>query len=108
MKRYPFSSFVPLLLAFASLAGAADRADSVKAAAESASSAFFRAHGGLFGVRDAAAVIEPGSISTNVGALVIGDRRREADEMFDMNLLLANRGSILDSRGICTITNDDN
>jgi hypothetical protein len=52
-------------------------------------------------------VFPPGSVSAQIGVLIVGDRVYENAESFAVNLTSANWGTIVRSQGSVTITNDD-
>jgi probable HAF family extracellular repeat protein len=49
-----------------------------------------------------------GETSKTITVAVAGDRRREPDETFAVNLSAADGATIIDAKGACTIHNDDN
>ena len=52
-------------------------------------------------------VFGPGETSKTVVVVVRGDRTREADETFSLNLSSATGGTLADAQGVGTIRNDD-
>ncbi|MFM9962801.1 MAG: beta strand repeat-containing protein [Planctomycetaceae bacterium] len=49
----------------------------------------------------------PGNLTQTITVPILGDAVLEADETFVVNLLMANGATLLDSRGVGTIRNDD-
>jgi probable HAF family extracellular repeat protein len=63
--------------------------------------------GSDYSAASGALVFNPGETSKTVTVLVNGDRTREADEQFTVNLSSAEGGTLFDAQGAGIIRNDD-
>lgn len=63
--------------------------------------------GSDFAFMNANLTFNPGETSKTISVMVVGDRLREADETFFVNLLSPGNATLTDSQGVGTILNDD-